>query len=823
MSILATQPRHAAFDIVYQTRRKSPVEKAEWGDALLTDSWVRTNSEGAAGYAVADPVGAPVRTTPTIIIVGAGASGALCAAHLAREASAARRRVDIVLVDPGLSGRGIAYGTTDPRHLLNAPARAMSAWVGDPTHFVRWLRRNRAADIDADAFVPRADYGRYLADVLESSARRGSGVQVEHVRLRVTDLRPQGRRLRVSLSDGTYWAADSVILALGHGEPATEWAPPALRHSSRFVADPWRAADLPRVSPGDDVVIVGAGLSAIDVALKWLRPGVRVHLVSRHGLLPLPHAEPAPPPAEAPAIPTRLDLGAARRLVFRAIRAADGDWRRAVDGLRPVTGDIWAALSEADRRRFLDTHARRWDRVRHRVDPAVGVWMEQHLADRSLVAHAGEVVDALPAADRIRVQLSDGSVLYAAAVANCTGPSGDLAASTDPLVLNLLDSGLAPPDALGLGFRTDPVGRLVAGNGSLPAIWTLGPLRRGGLWESTAILEIRAQAERLARELVPALPDPQLRRRPRDPFGLPLSATGAAAARYSAALGRVLRVQSGAGQLVAEAVRLDPGFALGHAVRAVLAAETGADIDIRAALDAALAPGARADERERRFIEVTAARITDPGPDSDAALLAYVGSYPEDALAVSLAIPTIAFTGTTEVPSEAWALVDALAPAYGNHWWYPGMLAFIRQEQGRYAEAADLADRSLAVEPAAGHAVHAKAHVSTRPVSIVPGSTGSIGGSPSAVRRLHTVRTSRGTPRSTNSHSATTRPWHPDTRPNSLHRPSAGCARSSTPPRCYGRRTSPGCRRGPAESKRCWRRCPTGCSPNRPRRSSRCT
>ena len=97
---------------------------------MLTDSWVRTNSEGAAEYAAADPVGAPVRTTPTIIIVGAGASGALCAAHLAREASAARRRVDIVLVDPGLSGRGIAYATTDPRHLLNAPARATYARVG---------------------------------------------------------------------------------------------------------------------------------------------------------------------------------------------------------------------------------------------------------------------------------------------------------------------------------------------------------------------------------------------------------------------------------------------------------------------------------------------------------------------------------------------------------------------------------------------------------------------------------------------------------------------------------------------------------------------
>jgi tetratricopeptide (TPR) repeat protein len=128
-------------------------------------------------------------------------------------------------------------------------------------------------------------------------------------------------------------------------------------------------------------------------------------------------------------------------------------------------------------------------------------------------------------------------------------------------------------------------------------------------------------------------------------------------------------------------------------------------------LEAAQAPGANADERERRFIEVAAARIADPGPDSAAALLGYIDAYPEDALAVSLAVPTIAFNGATEVPSEAWALIEALAPAYGSHWWYCGMLAFIRQEQNRFAEAGELADRALAAEPASGHAAHAKAHV----------------------------------------------------------------------------------------------------------------
>ena len=74
-------------------------------------------------------------------------------------------------------------------------------------------------------------------------------------------------------------------------------------------------------------------------------------------------------------------------------------------------------------------------------------------------------------------------------------------------------------------------------------------------------------------------------------------------------------------------------------------------------------------------------------------------------------MPTIAFGGATEVPQEAWSLVEGLAPAYGSDWWYAGMLAFTRQEQERWDEAAELSERALAEVPASGHAVHARAHV----------------------------------------------------------------------------------------------------------------
>jgi hypothetical protein len=223
--------------------------------------------------------------------------------------------------------------------------------------------------------------------------------------------------------------------------------------------------------------------------------------------------------------------------------------------------------------------------------------------------------------------------------------------------------------------------------------------------------EIREQAADVAHAVVAALPSPRAVRRARDPYGLPLSANSAAAGQYVEAVGRILRVQSGAEGLIAGAVHADPEFALGQAVLALLGAEWGADVDVAAALKAAHRAAGGADERERRFIDVATARVTEPGAASAVALLAYIQTYPEDALAVSLAVPTIAFGGATEIPAEAWALVEGLEPIYRGDWWYRSMLAFVRQDQGRFEEAGELAAQALAIEPASGHAVHAKTHV----------------------------------------------------------------------------------------------------------------
>jgi hypothetical protein len=73
-------------------------------------------------------------------------------------------------------------------------------------------------------------------------------------------------------------------------------------------------------------------------------------------------------------------------------------------------------------------------------------------------------------------------------------------------------------------------------------------------------------------------------------------------------------------------------------------------------------------------------------------------------------VPTVAFGGLTSGRQTAH-LVESLGRSYGDDWWYAGQLAFVRQDQERWSEAEALASYALSVEPASGHAVHARTHV----------------------------------------------------------------------------------------------------------------
>jgi hypothetical protein len=192
----------------------------------------------------------------------------------------------------------------------------------------------------------------------------------------------------------------------------------------------------------------------------------------------------------------------------------------------------------------------------------------------------------------------------------------------------------------------------------------------------------------------------------RDRYGYSLTCSPAAATAYNRGVDDLLRLRSGGERSVAAALALDPTFAVGHATLALLGHEMCAVVDVAARLRDAVTLAPRATERERSHVHAVHAHLRgDSRP-----LVRHLAEHPRDAVLLSAAVPTIAFAGVTEVPQQAWCIVESAAPAYGDDWWFAGLLAFVRQEQGRFDEAMTLSCRSLAAEPSAGHSAHARAH-----------------------------------------------------------------------------------------------------------------
>ena len=194
---------------------------------------------------------------------------------------------------------------------------------------------------------------------------------------------------------------------------------------------------------------------------------------------------------------------------------------------------------------------------------------------------------------------------------------------------------------------------------------------------------------------------------PEDLYGLRLSTSDEAAALYNEALGRILRLESDPHHPLQAAVELDPDFAMGHLALGVVSHEFGIDTQTSQLLDRAARLAQRATSRERQFIDAYGHRVAG---DYDS-LLSYLRTHPRDVLGVSIAMPTIAFSGAYGLADQAWAALEEMAAHFPDDWWYIGLLAFARQDQGRMAEARDLAEQSLALESRGGNAAHAAAHV----------------------------------------------------------------------------------------------------------------
>jgi uncharacterized NAD(P)/FAD-binding protein YdhS len=224
----------------------------------------------------------------TIAIVGGGFTGATLAAQLLRCDSPALR---VIVVDKGPSvGRGVAYGTQFNWHLLNVPAGNMSMFPDEPQHFLRWAQRNYDRMVEAGTFVPRRVYGQYVDSTLREVAAAGAG-RLQWLCDEALMVHQGGRGAEIQLRSGERVIADKVVLALGNLPPSDPRLPGLTGSCKRYVSYPWAASALERVDEEDEVLLIGSGLTSVDMALALRAREFKgtVHILSRRGLLPHPH------------------------------------------------------------------------------------------------------------------------------------------------------------------------------------------------------------------------------------------------------------------------------------------------------------------------------------------------------------------------------------------------------------------------------------------------------------------------------------------------------------------------------------------------------
>jgi uncharacterized NAD(P)/FAD-binding protein YdhS len=427
-----------------------------------------------------------------VAIIGGGASGTLQALHLVRAGVA-----NVTLIErERRPGRGVAYSTGRAEHLLNVPARRMSAYPDDPDHFTRWFE---ARGGDAEQFAPRMLYGDYLEELL---AQNGSAVTI--VRGEAVNIRPGA----VRLADGRQVEADTVVLAPGNFRPATPRGidPEAL--GPLWVADPWASEIDDGLDETDTVLLLGTGLTAVDAILTLEAKGFRGHILalSRRGLAPRGHGQREPADGAIGPLPSAC-VPLLRQV--RARSAAVG-WRSAVHELRNVTNEIWNGASLAEKRRFLRHLRPWWDVHRHKIAPAVAARVEAMEREGRLTFAAGKLVSVKAAAREAEIYFrprgSEASeIIRAARIMNCTGPETNIARSGEPLLQSLLDAGRIRPDPSGIGLHVDEECRtLDSGGAASESLFAIGPITRGAFWESVAVPDIRVQAQRVARRLAEA-------------------------------------------------------------------------------------------------------------------------------------------------------------------------------------------------------------------------------------------------------------------------------------------------------------------------------
>jgi uncharacterized NAD(P)/FAD-binding protein YdhS len=486
-----------------------------------------------------------------ITIVGAGASGILSLSRLVSKLSpnSASKLTIRVFEKSGSFGPGLAYSTPLNCHILNMNAGTMSAVIGEPDHFIDWLKENEQRilnecphlSLDEKAYPPRKVYGYYLEDIKKNAQEKAKQkkIRVELIKGEVIDIQEGAYHKEVLLRDGRTFQADFVIMALGHFPPTILYE---LRGTDGYLPYPWPAqVIMDQVSPREPVCILGAGLSAIDTLFTLLENDHRekIYLVSRTGFIPKVQGKSKKRVLQFITQNTfegqKLSLEEVGGLLVREIERAEGkgiDWLHALNPAKSIEeileediatakagpipsesvllataeiiSNLWNSLSHEEQRKFDCDYKSIWTVYRHPM-PIVNAEKILHtlksgqlkvLSGFKCVQYLGKGQGFL-----VDIQTRYGMTFpfRVRSFINATGQGLAVARYDDTLVQNLIRQGTIAPHPSG-GIYVDFDASFAMNKDGKPLKWlfVVGEMTRGTHFFTNAISQLSLFADRIA-------------------------------------------------------------------------------------------------------------------------------------------------------------------------------------------------------------------------------------------------------------------------------------------------------------------------------------
>ncbi len=258
------------------------------------------------------------------------------------------------------------------------------------------------------------------------------------------------------------------------------------------------------------MAIVGTGLTAVDtvLALESQRFTGSYTLISRKAQLPQPHLDVQPAISTVQDVIDQLRSALSLRQLLRVFRNAVKDgksWQAVMDAFRPYTQDRWRQLALRDKRKFLSSLRSYWDSHRHRIPRSSFAIINTLKNEGRLTVLQGHVLGCSTVKEKSWLEIASRKEPLGPFdhCFNCMGPWFNLRSCGDPFITSLITQNLASYDKLNLGLRADMSGAVMNQDGQVvTGLYILGPLRRGELWETTAVREIRQQAYIIAKKIV---------------------------------------------------------------------------------------------------------------------------------------------------------------------------------------------------------------------------------------------------------------------------------------------------------------------------------